>query len=148
MSKIQLWTIHCWGFLCKQRENIIKLFHLFVSKKESLFDSLYSAKTDKKFPVLRGNKQKTRSHQALGENVFSVCFPLIQGIFCLFLQNTKNQTGFLFWIQTDGIILLCFLFVCIGNPSNVWSITKFWTFQLPQTIVTFAKLSKTYLFVN
>jgi len=49
----------------KQRENIIKLFHLFVSEKESLFDSLYSAKTDKKFSVFRGNKQKTHSQQAL-----------------------------------------------------------------------------------
>ena len=45
---------------------------------------------------------------------------VIQGIFCLFLQNTKNQTSFLFWIQTDGIILLCFLFVCVGNSLHVF----------------------------
>ena len=67
-----------------------------------------------------GNKQKTCSHQALGENVFSVCFPLIQGIFCLFFQNTKNQTVFHFCVKMDRIILLCFLFVCVGNSLTVF----------------------------
>jgi len=59
----------------KQRENIIQLFHLFSHKNGKLFDSLYSAKTDKKFSVFRGNNQKTCCHQALGDNMFSDCFP-------------------------------------------------------------------------
>ena len=30
-----------------------------------------------------------------------------------------NETGFLFRMQTDGIILLFFLFICLGNSLNV-----------------------------
>jgi len=40
--------------------------------------------------------------------------------FCLFPWKTIKETGFLFWIQTDGIILLCFLFVCVGMASARW----------------------------
>ena len=39
-------------------------------------------------------------------------------ILSVFTQKWK--TGFLFWIQTDGIILLCFLFVCVGNSLHVF----------------------------
>ena len=39
-------------------------------------------------------------------------------ILSVFTQKWK--TGFLFWIQTDGILLLCFLFVCVGNSLHVF----------------------------
>jgi len=65
------------------------------------------------------SKQKT-SLTALDENMFSACFPWIQRFFCLFFQNTKNQTIFHFCGKTDGIILLCFLFVCVGNSLTVF----------------------------
>ena len=40
--------------------------------------------------------------------------------FSLFPWKAMNETGFLFWMQTDGIILLFFLFVCLGNGLNVF----------------------------
>ena len=38
----------------------------------------------------------------------------------LFPQKTMNETGFLFQMQTDRIILLLFLFICVGNGLNVF----------------------------
>ena len=38
----------------------------------------------------------------------------------LFPRKTMNETGFLFGMQTDGIILLFFLFICLGNGLNVF----------------------------
>lgn len=31
-----------------------------------------------------------------------------------------NETGFLFQMQTDEIILLCFLIICVGNSLSVF----------------------------
>ena len=40
--------------------------------------------------------------------------------FSLFPWKTMKETGFLFRMQTDGIIILCFLFICLGNGLNVF----------------------------
>ena len=40
--------------------------------------------------------------------------------FSLFPWKAMNETGFLFRMQTDGIILSSFFFVCLGNGLNVF----------------------------
>jgi len=40
--------------------------------------------------------------------------------FCLFPWKTIKEIGFLFQIQTDGIILLCFLFVYVGHGLSIF----------------------------
>jgi hypothetical protein len=56
----------------------------------------------------------------------------------LFPRKTMNETGFLFGMQTDGIILLFCLFICLGNGLNVFQanidFTRFLTLFSKKTV--------------
>jgi hypothetical protein len=102
------------------QENRVRIHVKFVFawKTVRLFPTQTKRKHNKIIPSVIAQKWKTVWFFVFCINRQKI--PWIQGIFCLFMQNTKNQTGFLFQIQTDGIILLCFPFVCVGNSLHVF----------------------------
>jgi hypothetical protein len=64
-------------------------------------------KTVRLFPT-----QTKRKHNTIIPSVFAQKWKTA--------ANTKNHTGFLLWMQTDGIIIICFPFVCVGNSLHVF----------------------------
>ena len=87
-------------FLRKQPENMLP----FCRAKPWQTDYVFSRNTDKE-------KDNVFPWETVGIKI---------NFFCLFPWKTIKETGFLFRIQTDGIILLCFLFVCVGNGLSVF----------------------------
>ena len=91
---------HVTCFPQKQPENILP----FCQAKPWQTDYVFSRNTDKE-------KDNVFSWETVGIKI---------NFFCLFPWKTLKETGFLFQMQTDGIILLCFLFVCMGNCLSVF----------------------------
>jgi len=91
---------HVTCFLGKQPENMLA----FCWAKPWQTDYVFSRNTDKE-------KDNVFPWETVGIKI---------NFFCLFPWKKIKETGFLFQIQTDGIILLCFLFVCVENGLSVF----------------------------
>ena len=89
---------HVTCFLGKQPENMLPFY--WAKPRQTYF--VFSRITYKE-------KDNVFTKEMVGIN-FSSLFP----------WKTMNETGFLFWMQTDGIILLFFLFIYLGNGLNVF----------------------------
>ena len=99
---------------------------VFWENRQKTCDLFSSKTTRKHFTILRAKPWQTdyvfsRNTDKEKDNVFSWETVGIKiNFFCLFPWKTIKETGFLFQMQTDGIILLCFLFVCMGNCLSVF----------------------------
>ena len=87
----------------------------FPGKQPENMLPFYRAKPWQNYLVFSRNTYKEKDYVFTKETVgikinFSSLFP----------WKTINETGFLFQMQTDGIILLFFLFICLGNSLNVF----------------------------
>jgi len=97
------------------RKTVRKHVTCFPGKQPENILPFYRAKPEKTCFVFSRNTYKEKYNLFTNETV-----GIKINFFFLFPRKTMNETGFLFRMQADGIIFLCFLFVCVGNRLNVF----------------------------
>ena len=100
-----------------------KKINVFWENRQKTCD-LFSWKTSRKHTTILSGKTYfvfSRNTYKEIDNVFTKETVDIKiNFFSLFPWKAMNKTGFLFWMQMDGIILLFFLSICLGNRLNVF----------------------------